>query len=113
MQLLQEWPLLNDIFGTVEEVRECWHGITAHFLARLQANSFRMMFTACALTPMGYAHIRARDYQFRSTESIDALQEADNVKLMRQKFSHTVEPDEIVEQKAHAIRDGITKSDEQ
>jgi hypothetical protein len=40
MEVLQECPLLSDMFGDVEEVPECLHAIIAHLLARLVRGHF-------------------------------------------------------------------------
>jgi hypothetical protein len=71
------------MFGDVEDVRECLDATTTHFLARLRANSFRTILTALALTPLGRAHIRARQYQFQTHREIDAVQQPDYMNPMR------------------------------
>jgi hypothetical protein len=68
---------------------------------------------------MGRVHIRAREYQFQTHGEIDALQGPDYVNSMRYEFSHFLEPgieferDEIIGQRARAVRYGIAKADGQ
>jgi hypothetical protein len=77
------------------------------------------MLTAFASTRMGRTHIRAREYQFQTHGEIDALQEPGYVSSMRQDFSYSLEldiefePDEMIGERAHAIRHGIAKTDGQ
>jgi hypothetical protein len=77
------------------------------------------MLTTFGLTSMGRIHIPAREYQFQSYGRIDMIQEPYHVRLMRHKFSHTVEPDvefkpdNIADQRTDVIRYGIIQADEQ
>jgi hypothetical protein len=118
MDVFQEWPLLSDLFGEVEQIPESMHARPGNFLARLQVNSFRTILITFELTPIGYAHIRARENQFQTLGRIGTLKEVDYVTSMRQEFAHTIEPDiefgpdGVIEQRAHAVRRRITKSDE-
>jgi hypothetical protein len=119
MKVLQEWQLIRDMFGDVEEVRECLHVITSRFLARSRANSFRTMFTVLTLTPMARAHIGVRAYQSQTYGEIDSLQEPCYMSSMRDEFSHFLkpdikfEPDEIIGQRADDVRHGFAKADRQ
>jgi hypothetical protein len=75
------------------------------------------MLTAFAVTSMGCAYIRSRKYQFQTHGEIDALHEPNYVSLMRQDFPHSLEPDiefepdEIIGERAHAVRHGFAKPD--
>jgi hypothetical protein len=72
-EVLQEWSLLNGMFGDIEEVRECKRILAACLLARSQANSFRATLAALTFIPMRRSRIRACQWRLQNPERIDVL----------------------------------------
>jgi hypothetical protein len=65
-EVLREWSELISVFSDNEVITGCVNVLTAHFLARFRRNSFEIVVTSFALSPLGRAEIRAREQGFQT-----------------------------------------------
>jgi hypothetical protein len=85
-EVLREWSELISVFSDNEVITGCVNVLTAHFLARFRRNSFEIVVTSFALSPLGRAEIRAREQGFQTHGEMLPVPEPKFVEKMHRKF---------------------------
>jgi hypothetical protein len=90
-EVLREWGQLLSVCSDNQGIVDCLDLLSAHFLARLRMNSFCIILTAFALSPVGRAEIRIREQGFQTQGEIDPVPTPSFVEKMQTEFALPLE----------------------
>jgi hypothetical protein len=81
-----EWKWIHDFLTDSQLMVGCLDLLCSHFMARLRCNSFTIITTVFALTPLRRASIRAAEYDCQAQGHVDEVVPGAIVIAMRKEF---------------------------